>query len=142
GRLPTETYEVIEATRARYGVQIEMLTPDAERMGALVTTYGPNLFYERVEKRRMCCAVRKVEPLRRKLAQLDAWICGLRSEQSITRQELERVEWDETHGLVKVNPLADWNTEQVWEYIREHNVPYNKLHDAGYPSIGCAPCTR
>jgi phosphoadenosine phosphosulfate reductase len=142
GRLHGQTYEVIEATRRRYGVEVEMVTPDARKLGVLTTAYGPNLFYESVEKRRMCCQVRKVEPLRGKLAELDAWICGLRSEQSMTRRGLERIEWDEAHGIVKINPLADWSSEQVWAYIREHKVPYNRLHDEGYPSIGCEPCTR
>ena len=142
GRLAQETYDVIEETRKKYGIEIEMLFPDSARLEDLTTTYGPNLFYSSVELRKLCCQVRKVEPLRRKLSQLDAWICGLRREQSVTRDQLKRIEWDEAFGLVKVNPLADWNSEQVWEHIRDNEVPYNKLHDKGYPSIGCSPCTR
>lgn len=142
GRLPPETYEVIEATRKRYGIEIELLFPDRDELERLIGQHGPNLFYESVELRKMCCYVRKVEPLKRKLAGLAAWICGLRKEQSVTREELQRVEWDDANGLIKINPLADWTTEQVWAYIRENNVPYNKLHDKGYPSIGCQPCTR
>jgi phosphoadenosine phosphosulfate reductase len=142
GRLPQETYDVIEATREKYGVAIEMLCPDATALEEMVRRHGPNLVRETVELRRLCCRVRKVEPLRRRLAELDAWICGLRREQAATRTEVQRVEWDEANGLIKINPLADWSTDQVWDYIRARGVPYNRLHDAGYPSIGCAPCTR
>ena len=142
GRLPQETYDVIEATRQRYGIEIEMLSPDAAEIEDMVRRHGPNLFYQTPELRRLCCQVRKVHPLRRRLAQLDAWICGLRREQATTRGEVRRVEWDEGNSLVKINPLADWTTDQVWDYVRTHAVPYNRLHDRGYPSIGCAPCTR
>ena len=126
----------------RVSREFEMLFPDSARLEDLTMTYGPNLFYSSVELRKLCCQVRKVEPLRRKLSQLDAWICGLRREQSVTRDQLKRIEWDEAFGLVKVNPLADWSGEQVWKHIRDNEVPYNKLHDKGYPSIGCSPCTR
>jgi phosphoadenosine phosphosulfate reductase len=142
GRLPQETYDLIDATRKRYGIQIEVLFPDRTDVEELVSRRGVNLFHASVEDRKACCHARKVIPLRRKLATLDAWITGLRREQSVTRQEIAVVEWDETNGLFKFNPLLDWTTEQVWDYIRRHGVPYNKLHDRGYPSIGCAPCTR
>ena len=142
GRLPQETYDLIDATRKRYGVTIEVLFPERADVEELVSRGGMNLFYESIENRKACCHVRKVVPLRRKLATLDAWIAGLRKEQSVTRQEIAAVQWDETNGLVKVNPLADWSAAQVWDYIRSHDVPYNALHDRGYPSIGCAPCTR
>jgi len=142
GRLPEETYEVVERTRRKYGIQIEILFPDQQQVEEMVNAYGPNLFYESIEARKRCCRIRKIEPLKRMLSQLDAWICGLRSEQSLTRTGLQRIEWDDTFDLVKVSPLADWTTAQVWDYIKEHDVPYNKLHDQGYPSIGCAPCTR
>ncbi len=142
GRLPEETYEVMERTRNLYGVRIAALFPDRDQVEGMVREYGCNLFYESIENRRLCCRVRKIEPLRRRLAGLEAWVCGLRSEQSPTRGGLKRLDWDETFGLVKICPLADWTTEAVWEYIRRHKVPYNKLHDAGYPSIGCEPCTR
>ncbi len=142
GRLPQETYDVMEETRQRYKANIQILFPDHEQVEEMVAEYGPNLFYESVENRKLCCRVRKIEPLKRALKELDAWICGLRSEQSPTRQKLEKIEWDESFGLIKVNPLVDWTTEQVWQYIEDNNVPYNKLHDKGYPSIGCAPCTR
>jgi len=142
GRLPQETYDLIDATRKRYGIRIEVLFPDRADVEDLVGRGGVNLFYESVENRKACCHARKVLPLRRKLARLDAWLTGLRREQSVTRQEIAPVEWDEANGLFKVNPLADWSHEQVWEHIRRNNVPYNALHDRGCPSIGCAPCTR
>jgi phosphoadenosine phosphosulfate reductase len=142
GRLPQETYDLIDATRKRYGIQIEVLFPDRQAVEAMVNAKGANLFYDSVEDRKACCHVRKVVPLRRKLAGLDAWITGLRREQAVTRQEVRTVEWDAGNGLVKINPLADWTADQVWEYIRRNNVPHNALHDQGYPSIGCVPCTR
>jgi phosphoadenosine phosphosulfate reductase len=142
GRLPQETHDVIDATRKRYGVEIEMLSPDAAEVEGLVRQYGPNLFYASVERRQLCCQVRKVHPLRRRLATLDAWITGLRRGQAATRGDVGRVEWDPANGLVKINPLADWTEDQVWHYVRESSVPYNRLHNHGYPSIGCAPCTR
>ena len=101
-----------------------------------------NLFYHSVENRKLCCGVRTMEPLRRALSGLDAWITGLRREQSVTRTAVHKIEWDDSNKLVKVNPLVDWSHDDVWKYIREHNVPYNALHDRGYPSIGCGPCTR
>jgi phosphoadenosine phosphosulfate reductase len=142
GRLPQETYDLIDATRARYGIAVEVLFPDRADIEQLVGRGGVNLFRGSIEDRKACCHARKVLPLRRKLSKLDAWITGLRREQSITRQEVRRVEWDAANGLVKVNPLADWTAERVWDYIRRNNVPYSALHDQGYPSIGCAPCTR
>ncbi len=142
GRLPQETYDLIDATRKRYDIEIEVLFPDRADVEAMVHEKGVNLFYHSVENRKACCHVRKVIPLRRRLAQLDAWITGLRREQAVTRQEVQTVEWDQANGLIKINPLADWTAEGVWEYIRRNNVPYSALHDRGYPSIGCAPCTR
>ena len=142
GRLPQETYNVIDATRQKYGVAVEVFFPQADAVEAMVTERGPNLFYHSIENRKLCCGVRKMEPLGRALAGLDAWITGLRREQSVTRTAVPKVEWDEGNGLVKVNPLVEWSREDVWSYIREHNVPYNALHDRGYPSIGCGPCTR
>lgn len=142
GRLPEETYEVMQATREKYGVQIDVLFPDHEKVEEMVNRFGPNLFYTSIEARKLCCNVRKIEPLKRKLSGLQAWICGLRAEQSVTRTDLRRIEFDENFGLIKTSPLVDWTTEQVWDYIRENNVPYNRLHDKGYSSIGCAPCTR
>ena len=142
GRLPQETYELMQATREKYGIQIDILFPDYKKVEEMVNKYGPNLFYNSIEERKLCCQVRKIEPLKRKLSGLQAWICGLRAEQSLTRTALQRIEFDENFGIIKVSPLADWTTEKVWDYIHKNNVPYNKLHSRGYPSIGCAPCTR
>ena len=142
GRLPAETYDAIEATRKKYGVTITLLFPDYHQVEEMVRVSGPNLFYESVANRKRCCQIRKIEPLHRQLANLDVWVAGLRKEQSVTRQEVQRITWDEANGIIKVCPLAGWTTEQVWDYIRRHDVPYNKLHDQGYPSIGCGPCTR
>lgn len=142
GRLPQETYNVIDATRNKYGANIEVLFPQADAVQAMVAEHGTNLFYHSVENRKLCCGVRKMEPLRRALSGLDAWIAGLRREQSVTRTAVHKIEWDEANALVKVNPLVEWTSGDVWKYIHEHNVPYNALHDRGYPSIGCAPCTR
>jgi len=143
GRLSAESYSVIEAIRERYGVAIEVLFPNADAVEAMVREHGVNLFYRSVELRRRCCAVRKVEPLERVLVGLDGWITGLRRSQSATRHAVAKVEFDADHrGIIKVNPLADWSDDMLWSYIHAHRVPYNALHDRGYPSIGCAPCTR
>ncbi|MCM8823387.1 MAG: phosphoadenylyl-sulfate reductase [Candidatus Omnitrophica bacterium] len=143
GRLPQETYDVIERIKERYKVKIDFYFPDREKVEEMVSKYGPNLFYNSVELRRLCCNIRKVEPLSRALEGLSSWICGLRRDQSITRQEIKKIEIDNAHNqIIKINPLADWKEKQVWDYIRENNVPYNTLHDIGYPSIGCEPCTR
>ena len=142
GRLPQETYNVIDATRERYGATIEVFFPQPDAVQSMVAEHGMNLFYHSVDNRKLCCGVRKMEPLRRALSGLDAWITGLRREQAVTRTKVHKVEWDEGNELVKVNPLVDWTHEDVWKYIRDHNVPYNALHDRGYPSIGCGPCTR
>jgi len=142
GRLPQETYNVIDATRQKYGATIEVFFPQSDAVQAMVAEHGMNLFYRSVENRKLCCGVRKMEPLRRALSGLDAWITGLRREQSVTRTDVHKIEWDQGNALVKVNPLVDWTREDVWTYIREQNVPYNALHDRGYPSIGCGPCTR
>ena len=142
GRLPQETYNVMDATRERYGAAIEVFFPQAGAVQSMVAEHGLNLFYHSVDFRKMCCGVRKMEPLRRALAGLDAWITGLRREQSVTRTAVHKIEWDELNQLIKINPLADWTEDDVWTYIRENNVPYNALHDRGYRSIGCEPCTR
>jgi phosphoadenosine phosphosulfate reductase len=143
GRLPQETYELMEKIREKYDLQIDIYFPDREKVEEMVKKYGPNLFYRSVDLRKLCCRVRKVEPLKRALSNLSAWICGLRREQSPTRSSISKVEIDEANGgILKINPLADWTTEDVWNYIRKNNVPYNALHDKGYPSIGCLPCTR
>src|SRR5438309_5549157 len=142
-RLHTETYDVIDRIRARYGDNVEAFYPDLAAVDMLVRERGYNCFYASVENRKACCGIRKVEPLGRALAGLDAWITGLRRDQAATRSDVQPLEIDEVHGgIVKLNPLADWTNDDVWSYIREHDVPYNALHDRGYPSIGCEPCTR
>ncbi|MBO6144156.1 MAG: phosphoadenylyl-sulfate reductase [Prevotella sp.] len=142
GRLFPETYQLIDKTNLTYGIQLEVFFPDYREVQRMVREEGINLFYNSIERRHRCCQIRKLEPLSRAFQGLDAWICGLRREQSVTRQDMQVVEWDEMHGLIKVNPLISWTEQQVWDYVHEHHVPYNKLHDKGYPSIGCEPCTR
>lgn len=142
GRLPQKTLDCMKTTEVKYNFKYRVYHPDPQAVEKMVTEKGPDLFYESVENRKLCCHVRKVEPLGRALKGLKAWICGLRREQSVTRADLNVVEWDEANGLYKINPLVDWTEKQVWDYLRMHKVPYNKLHDQGYPSIGCAPCTR
>lgn len=142
-RLPTETYQVIDEIRDRYDIDLEICYPDLTAVDRMVKDRGYNLFYNSIEERERCCGLRKVEPLNRALKDLDAWVTGLRRDQAATRSSVAKVEIDAVHGgIVKVNPLADWTSDQIWAYIREWSVPYNKLHDQGYPSIGCAPCTR
>jgi phosphoadenosine phosphosulfate reductase len=142
GRLYPETYELIARTKERYGVTIHVYFPAAGEVEEMVDRDGVNLFRDSIEARKRCCEIRKVRPLRRAQRELDAWICGLRSGQGATRQKVEVAEWDDVAGLVKINPLAAWDEARVWSYVRAHDVPYNPLHDAGFPSIGCAPCTR
>jgi phosphoadenosine phosphosulfate reductase len=142
GRLPQETYDTMAETMSRYGLRMEILFPERAEVESLVSRHGPNLFYRSVQDRKACCHVRKVVPLRRKLAELDAWITGMRREQSVTRQDVSPVEWDSAHGKLKINPLAEWTLRQVQEYVQSHSVPVNPLQSRGYLSIGCAPCTR
>jgi thioredoxin-dependent adenylylsulfate APS reductase len=143
GRLPEETYALIERVRERFGVDVEVYAPDAEEAEAMVAQHGPNLFYRSTDDRLHCCDVRKVRPLRRALATVDGWITGLRRDQTQARARAPKIGRDLEHGLIwKVAPLADWTEAQVWAYVRERDLPYNALHDRGYPSIGCAPCTR
>lgn len=143
GRLNQETYDCMEAIRARYGIEVEVFFPAAARVEEMVRQHGMNLFYDSIERRKLCCGIRKVEPLKRALGGLEAWMTGVRREQGVTRAETRKVEIDREHGgIVKINPLADWSRRQVWDYIAAHKVPYNRLHDRGFPSIGCAPCTR
>ncbi len=142
GRMFPETYETMHRTVSRYQVPIQTLFPDREEVEAMVNEKGINLFYESIENRKLCCHIRKTQPLQRALQGMEAWITGLRREQSPTRQHLEVVEWDSVNRLLKINPLCDWTEPQVWEFIHAKNIPYNKLHDQGFPSIGCQPCTR
>jgi phosphoadenosine phosphosulfate reductase len=143
GRLNQETYDCMEAIRGRYGIEVEVFFPDARRVEDMARRHGMNLFYDSIEQRKLCCGIRKVEPLKRALTGLEAWMTGLRREQAVTRTDVRKVEIDHEHGgIVKINPIADWTHKQVWNYIAERKVPYNKLYDRGYSSIGCAPCTR
>lgn len=142
GRLFEETLALYAITRERYGLSIEPYFPDAAQLRDFVGAKGPNAFYESVETRRECCRIRKVEPLRKALEGADVWVTGLRRGQSENRSSLPFAEWDQEHGIVKVHPLLDWDEAQLDAYIFEHNIPVNRLHAKGYPSIGCAPCTR
>lgn len=143
GRLPQETYDALHLARRHWDLDVEVFFPAAGAVEALVRRDGPNGFYESLQRRRDCCAVRKVEPLRRALRGADAWITGQRRDQAPTRAGLEAFELDEAHGgLLKINPLVDWTFERTRAYVRHHGLPANALHDHGYPSIGCAPCTR
>lgn len=143
GRLPDATHELIQRVRERYDLAVEVYLPQTRRVEELVRIGGPNLFYHSVEERLACCRVRKVEPLRRALTGLAAWITGLRRGQGATRAGARRVEHDPLHaGVLKLNPLVDWSEEEVWAYVARHELPYHPLYDQGYRSIGCAPCTR
>jgi len=143
GRLPQETLDLIEEVRERYRISVEVVYPDAAEVSTLVSEHGPNLFYQSADLRLSCCAVRKVNPLKRRLARLDAWISGLRRHQNAERAEIGVVESDEVHGgIVKINPLASWSSEQVLEYVADNRLPRNALYSKGYTSIGCDPCTR
>lgn len=142
GRLFPQTYSLISKTKDRFGKQIEVYFPYYKAVEAMVGEHGVNLFYESVELRKRCCHVRKIEPLKRAFEGLEVWICGLRREQSVTRADNNVVEWDKGNGIIKINPLIDWSEAQVWDYIKQNQIPYNVLHDQGYPSIGCQPCTR
>ncbi|CAB3895951.1 MULTISPECIES: phosphoadenylyl-sulfate reductase [Achromobacter] len=142
GRLHAETLGVLDAVRERYGREVTVYRPDAGAVERHVAEHGAYAFYESVDLRRACCQIRKVEPLRRALAGRGAWITGQRRAQSTTRGELPLEEADATFGLHKFNPLAEWSEEEVWAVIRALDIPYNPLHDQGYPSIGCEPCTR
>ena len=142
GRVFPETYDLLHRTVSRYGMAVKSYFPDTAQAEEMVNSKGINLFYESIENRKLCCHVRKIVPLRRALQGKDAWVTGLRREQSITRTDLKIVEWDASNQLIKINPLLEWSETQVWDYIKTNNIPYNKLHDQGFPSIGCQPCTR
>lgn len=143
GRLPAETYALIDRVRERYGIAVEVYLPDAAAVEALVRRHGVNLFYQAVPLRLACCETRKVRPLQRVLAGLDAWVTGLRRDQGETRRAVRPIEWDAGQGgLVKLNPLAHWTEAEVWAYVRAHDVPTHALYARGYSSIGCQPCTR
>lgn len=142
GRLPKQTYDLIERTNEKYKKNIKVFFPQTQKIESLVNEKGMFSFYNSIDERKECCYIRKIEPLKRALSGLDIWITGLRREQSITRDEMQLIEWDEGNNLLKLNPLIEWSEEEVWTYIKHNNVPYNKLHDNGYPSIGCEPCSR
>jgi len=142
GRMHGDTLAVIDAIKARYGHAITVMHPRTEAVTQYVTVYGRDAFYQSVDLRKACCGIRKVEPLKRALAGKKAWLTGLRRDQSVTRAELPEQAFDETHGIEKFNPLADWSEDDVWAYLRANDVPYNALYDQGYRSIGCAPCSR
>ncbi len=142
GRLHAETYAVLEKTTDHYDLRIRVLSPDGQALERFVTENGINAFYKSVDLRKACCGLRKVEPLGRALAGKKAWITGLRRAQAVTRADLPVEEFDAAHGIGKFNPLADWSEKEVWAYLKRFEVPYNALHDRGFPSIGCAPCTR
>ncbi|HLF17806.1 MAG TPA: phosphoadenylyl-sulfate reductase [Candidatus Omnitrophota bacterium] len=143
GRLHQETYDLLAKTQKKYNkVTFKVYFPDAKRVEDMVRIKGINLFYESIENRKLCCGIRKVEPLQRALKDVDAWITGLRRAQSVTRADAKAFEWDEANKKIKVNPLVDWNLEQVKEYIKKNKVDSNPLHAKGFISIGCAPCTR
>jgi len=142
GRNFQETYDVWQEAIDRYKIEIEAFYPDPADLAALLNKAGPNLFYESVENRKQCCHVRKVKPLKKALADAKVWVSGLRRQQGETRRELDFVSWVEQYQVYKICPLANWFETNVWEFIRQNGVPYNKLHDMGFPTIGCAPCTR
>ncbi|AST58856.1 phosphoadenosine phosphosulfate reductase [Thermoanaerobacterium thermosaccharolyticum] len=142
GRHFQSTYDLMERTMRRYHFNYEVYTPESQDLEPLIREYGPNLFYNSVDLRKKCCEIRKVKPLKRVLATVDGWICGLRREQSVTRENINIFEWDYVHSIYKVNPIAFWTEDMVWEYIKKENIPYNNLYDKGFRSIGCQPCTR
>ncbi len=143
GRLNQETYDVMDKIRDKYNATIEVMFPDAAEVEQMVRVNGMNLFYQSVGNRKLCCGIRKVHPLKKMLSTLDGWITGLRAEQTEVRSVAHKMEIDQQHnGILKINPIIEWTWDQVWDYIKKNDVPYNKLHDKGYPSIGCEPCTR
>jgi len=143
GRLNQETYDVMDEIRQKYNMNIEVMFPDQNETEQMVRVNGMNLFYHSIGNRKLCCGIRKVHPLNKMLSTLDGWITGLRADQTEVRLKANRIEIDEQHnGMIKINPIIEWTWEQTWDYIKKNNIPYNKLHDKGFPSIGCEPCTR
>jgi thioredoxin-dependent adenylylsulfate APS reductase len=143
GRLPQETYDMIDRVRDRYAIEIDVVSPDAGDLAEMVGTHGVNLFHRSADLRRLCCEVRKSRPLARALGAYDAWVTGLRRRQAATRSQTAVVASDPEHeGLMKIAPLASWTKDQVWAYIHERDLPYHPLYERGFTSIGCEPCTR
>ena len=137
-----QIYDLIDRTNRRYGIRIEVFFPDYARVQEMVRQHGINLFYDSVELRHLCCDIRKIEPLKRALVDVDVWITGLRRSQSVTRTDMQIIEYDAADDVIKLNPLMLWSESDVIEYVKSNSVPYNKMHEQGYPSIGCQPCTR
>lgn len=142
GRLPDETLRLADEVQRRYGIVVDRVRPDAAAVADYVGRHGRDAFYDSVELRQACCRIRKVQPLARALSGHDAWITGQRRAQSVTRADIALREHDAAHGIAKFNPLVHWSEQDVWDYLRANRVPWNALHDCGYPSIGCEPCTR
>ncbi len=142
GRLFPETYDLIDRTSKKYNKEIEVFFPESADVEKMVHEKGMNLFFSSIENRKLCCNLRKLKPLARALSGLKVWITGLRREQSVTRVDMQMVEWDENNNLLKLNPLINWTEDEVWERIKKNNIPYNPLHKKGFISIGCQPCTR
>ena len=143
GRLNQETYDVMDQVREKYNINIEVMFPDQNEVEQMVRVNGMNLFYQSTGNRKLCCGIRKVHPLNKMLSKLDGWITGLRADQTDVRSTAQKIEIDGQHNnIIKINPIIEWTWEQTWDYIKKNNVPYNKLHDRGFPSIGCEPCTR
>lgn len=142
GRIFPETYDLIEKTQNRYKVKLEIYFPKSQEVEKMVNEKGINLFYKNIENRKLCCGIRKIEPLKRALTGIDFWISGLRRGQSPTRTNVKMIEWDSNNSLTKISPLINWEIEDCWDYIKKNNIPYNTLNDKGFLSIGCQPCTR
>ena len=143
GRLPQETYDIMDTVRKKYNISIKVLFPDAKEVEDMVNAKGLNLFYDSVENRKLCCEIRKVHPMNRMLETLDGWITGLRRKQTELREDVTIFQLDHSHGgILKINPIVDWSWDQIQDYIKKNDLPYNSLLDKGYPSIGCEPCTR
>lgn len=142
GRLHPETYDVMDATNLKYQIKINVFFPQNNLVQELYQTQGVNGHYESIDNRKNCCNIRKIEPLKRALKDVEVWITGLRASQSVTRVDMPLVEYDVAFDVIKVNPLISWSESDVWDYVKENSVPTNKLHKMGFPSIGCAPCTR
>jgi phosphoadenosine phosphosulfate reductase len=142
GRLHEETYDLLEKLERRYKKRLRIVYPETQRIEKLISVQGVNGFYHSIEARQSCCATRKIEPFKRAISGYSAWVTGVRREQSAARALGQPIEWDASYNLQKISPLLDWSEEQVWQYIRARQIPYNSLHDKQFPSIGCAPCTR
>lgn len=141
-RLFPETYDLIDLTAKKYKTKIKVYFPESKDIEDMVEEKGMNLFFDSIENRKLCCGLRKLKPLAKALKGYDAWITGLRRDQAVTRTDLKIVEWDENNGLIKINPLINWSEQDIWDYIKKYNIPFNPLHKKGFASIGCQPCTR